>query len=304
VQKQTLTEFELVIVDDASTDDTTQVVAALDDERIRYVRRERNGSAGAARNTGIAAASSDLICFLDDDDEYLPGFLERMAGAFQGAGPEVGFGWCGTRTVRSAEDGREDVIREDVWTPRYASREEAHMSILRSRRIGTNAGFTIHRSVVERIGGFDESFAKAEDTEFLVRLAREFDFIAVPEILVKVHLHDGARLTSYDARMALAYERILAKHYQSIARDTDLLVGYHHKTGWLQYHAGNKAAAREHCVQVLRHRPLHLRTWAVLGLFELFGSWAPRIHVQVARWRSARSPRRRNAEPGEVAGRA
>ena len=275
-------DFELVVVDDASPDVTQDVVESIRDSRVRYLRREKNGSAGAARNTGVKAARGEWICFLDDDDEYLPDYLRRMNMAFEQAAPEIGFGWCGVRTVRDEKNGEEETVGETAWTPSYASREEAHRAILRSRRIGTNAGFVVRKSVFQHLGGFDELLPKAEDTEYLIRLSKSYDFVAVPDILVKVHLHEGPRLTTYDHRMAVAYERIMELHDDSIQSSPELAAAYHYKTGWLHYHAGNKRAGRMHCLKALQQRPAHLKTWAVMGLFELLGEHAIPLHRRLS----------------------
>ena len=80
VLAQTYANLELIIVDDASDVPGAQAVAeALDDPRVRFVRREVNGGAGAARNTGVEAAKGDLIAFHDSDDEWLLDKLERVS---------------------------------------------------------------------------------------------------------------------------------------------------------------------------------------------------------------------------------
>src|SRR5512137_58568 len=75
---QTYGDFELIIVDDASTDNTAEVVSSFSDERVKYIRRERNGGVHAARNTGVRAAIGRFVGFNDDDDEWLPDKLQRQ----------------------------------------------------------------------------------------------------------------------------------------------------------------------------------------------------------------------------------
>lgn len=78
VLAQTVTDFEIVVVDDGSTDDTKVVVSSITDPRIRYVYQE-NGGVSAARNTGIQNANGDYICFLDADDLWKPHHLETVS---------------------------------------------------------------------------------------------------------------------------------------------------------------------------------------------------------------------------------
>ena len=83
VLAQTYPDFELIIVDDGSGDNTEEIIEALADPRIRYLRHESNRGVSAARNTGIRAARGDYIAFQDSDDEWLPQKLEKQLGLFE-----------------------------------------------------------------------------------------------------------------------------------------------------------------------------------------------------------------------------
>jgi glycosyltransferase involved in cell wall biosynthesis len=78
VLEQTYQDFEIIVVDDASTDNTEEVVRNLRDRRIRYLRHEKNRGGSAARNTGIRAAWGQYIAFQDSDDEWLPEKLKKQ----------------------------------------------------------------------------------------------------------------------------------------------------------------------------------------------------------------------------------
>lgn len=90
VLNQSYRNLELLVVDDASTDNVAAVVHNLADERVRYLRRECNGGAAAARNTGLAAATGEFIAFQDSDDLWLPGKLEWQLSLFDMLPPDVG----------------------------------------------------------------------------------------------------------------------------------------------------------------------------------------------------------------------
>ena len=89
VLDQTYEDFELIIVDDGSTDATAESVARFGDRRLRCIRLAENRGAAAARNVGIRAATGRFIAFQDSDDEWLPSKLERHMRAFETCGPEV-----------------------------------------------------------------------------------------------------------------------------------------------------------------------------------------------------------------------
>lgn len=286
VLSQTFQDFELLIVDDVSTDATKEVVASFRDKRIIYIRREDNGGAAAARNTGIRYAKGKYISLLDDDDEYLPEFLEKMNQKFESSPQGVGFGWCGVRWVSDTSDGEKEMRREGIWQPKFENREHAYLSFLRSRRVGTNYGLTIRKSCFGVVGFFDESMKKAEDTDFLIRMVRQFDFCVVPSVLVKVHRHAGPRLTTYDAKMANSYERIIEKNNEALLKHPRLSAVLHYKTGWLYYHAGNKKHGRQFMLRAIRMNPAELKIWLGLLIFECFGSLGPSLHKRLSTYKT------------------
>jgi len=90
VLAQTFADFEILAVDDGSTDGTIQAIQSCTDPRIRCLRHEKNRGAAAARNTGIQAARGEYVAFLDSDDEWLPHKLERQTAALDACGAEIG----------------------------------------------------------------------------------------------------------------------------------------------------------------------------------------------------------------------
>jgi len=295
VLAQTFADFELLVVDDASPGDGTErALARFDDPRMRLVRREVNGGAAATRNTGIREARAGIVTLLDDDDEYLPRFLERTHAMFSGAPPGVGFAWCGVRWVEHRPGG-DTVERDELWQPSFPDREAAYLGFLRSRRIGTNCGLAFRRSAIEEVGGFDEGFpGGAEDTDLLIRLARRFDFRVVAETLIRIHLHAGERLRGVTEWQAQGYERILDKHRETLEDHGGLAAELHYKTGWLHYHAGRRAAGRRHLLAALRARPLWPKAWTALTLHELLGSRSAAVHRALSTLRR----RRPSLDPG------
>ena len=95
VLSQTFQDFELIVVDDASTDTTAEVVASFNDERIKFIRHGMNKGGSVARNTGILNSTGDYIAFLDDDDEWLPAKLSKQIQVLLSSPPEVGCVYAG-----------------------------------------------------------------------------------------------------------------------------------------------------------------------------------------------------------------
>lgn len=190
VLEQTLDDLELVVVDDGSTDATPNVLAKIDDDRLTYLQHDENQGGSAARNTGIEYASGDYLAFLDSDDAWRPEKLEKQLATLEGRDDDWVAAYCDaefvtddTNPIRRAitrladrfsgpdppNEGGEDLIR-------YVLADELH----------TSAGSTllVHRETVEAIDGFDESFDRFQDPEFLIRVLRQGKLAYVPETLV------------------------------------------------------------------------------------------------------------------------
>lgn len=284
VMAQSFGDFELLVVDDHSTEDFGAVAESIGDSRIRYIRRGRNGGNAATRNTGVQNACGDLIAFLDDDDEYMPDFLGKTYAYLRNAPNSIGFSWCGTEHVLDTQFG-EQVLSQETWQPSFDNREDAYLSFLQSRKIGTNCGITIRRSCFDSIGMFDESLRKAVDTDFLIRLAREFDFIAIPDVLIRVHDHDGSRVRTNYLKGAEAYEIIMEKHIEKLRTHPKVWSAKHYKTAWLYYYGGNKAKARYHMGQAVRMNFSQPKYWMTWFLLEMFDQRGLRFHSQISAWK-------------------
>jgi len=190
VLRQTYPHLECIVVDDASTDDTAQIVAEFGDGRIRYLRHERNKGASAARNTGIAQATGELIAFLDDDDEWLPAKLEKQVPLLQQAPEQVGLVYCWLDYYRD-----ETLVRE--WHPTLQG--YVFDRVLDAQRLGNSSTLLVRREVVETVGGFDESLPRGNDGDFIRRVCRDYEVDYVPEVLVYVFVgHTGITASGKD----------------------------------------------------------------------------------------------------------
>src|SRR5678815_5471292 len=95
VLNQTFQGFEIIVVDDASEDKTPEIVRTFTDTRMTYVRHDTNKGQGVTRNDGISRASGEFIALLDDDDEWLPGKLEKQIRVLDSSRSDVGLVYTG-----------------------------------------------------------------------------------------------------------------------------------------------------------------------------------------------------------------
>lgn len=167
VLAQDFADFELIVVDDGSSDGTADAVAAFDDPRVRLIRLPANAGGNAARNRGIDAARAPLVAFLDSDDAYLPHKL-GFAADFLGRRPEIDV-LLDSFVKRYPERGRPDIELRNPLLDDNGAIVEA----LFNRRIWkATPGITARRDVVLRAGKFDEGLRRRQDFDFILRLAK------------------------------------------------------------------------------------------------------------------------------------
>lgn len=277
VLNQTYTDFELLVVDDASTDATAQVVEAFTDDRIVYLPQPHNGGPAATRNAGIRRAQGRLISFLDDDDEFLPSFLAETQRYFESAPAQVGFAGCGIQAIFTGD--RQEVARDQVPAPpRFANREAAYLAFLRAIPFSTGWGVTVRAACFQTVDLFDERLRTEQDRDLLIRLARQFDYGVIAQPLVKHYFHGGPHVNVYGPKKVQAYEIMFQKNRDALEQHPQLWAAWHYKIGWLHYHTGNRARGRAFMLRGLRRAPWQLKSWGGFLLYELLGSHAFRLH--------------------------
>ncbi len=174
VLAQTYQDFELLVVDDASTDATAEALAAFGGE-ILVFRRPQRGGVSAARNRGIGAAQGEWLAFLDSDDLWLPEKLARQM-ALMAAQPRLLLSQTEETWVR----------REVRVNPPRTHRKEGGRIFLRSleRCLVSPSAAVLHRSLFEAHGGFDETLPAAEDYDLWLRLSWRYEVGLLPEPLI------------------------------------------------------------------------------------------------------------------------
>lgn len=182
VLDQTFSDFEIIVVDDGSTDHTPGIVRSFDDRRIKYLHQANEGPSGA-RNTGIRAAQGTYVTFLDADDWFLPQKLSLQT-QFLAAHPEVGCvagGWIET-------DAR-GLPRRTVEPWRHTP-ELGLVTWLKGAPMVVHA-VLIRRSWLLQVGMFDESILRVEDHDLWLRLATAgCQFAWQPSIVCRYRFHD------------------------------------------------------------------------------------------------------------------
>jgi glycosyltransferase involved in cell wall biosynthesis len=204
---QTYSRWELIVVDDGSSDGTRDYIERIGDGRIRVVPCPHGGNIGRLRNIGAAAGSGELIAFLDSDDLWLPRKLESQIRALA-ASPA---GWCYTRYDLVDFEGKPAAMRAGEFRPISGS---ILRELLTSEASVAMPSLVVRRTLFQELGGFYEDPKSREDLDFYLRLAARSEAIALPELLVRVREHAGRTTTSFPdphERSAVVYEKFLTR---------------------------------------------------------------------------------------------
>ncbi|MEM9969479.1 MAG: glycosyltransferase family 2 protein [Pseudomonadota bacterium] len=181
VLNQSYRDLELIIVDDASTEDLKPVVDALEDDRVRYIRHQRNAGAAAARNTGLAEAKGRMIAFQDSDDLWLPGKLASQVELLESQPAEVGVVTAG-KVVYGIDSARVPGPGKATYGPKPESRmkledDQVRRSITMNRLSLQNALF--RRDCYPDPIWFDPLARANNDWEFSIRLVQHTKILEV-----------------------------------------------------------------------------------------------------------------------------
>jgi glycosyltransferase involved in cell wall biosynthesis len=185
VLAQTHKDYEIIIVDDGSTDDTAQRLGPYMD-RVRYVYQENRG-VSAARNRGIELATGRWISILDSDDGWLPTKLEHQLRALTTLGDR--FGACFTDcTYEGNLDLTRSAFEQAGFNPQseFGTLDDPVTYILARHPMIWIQSLLVHRRLLEELGGFDEALVVSEDTDLLFRLAFKTRFCFVSAPLVRI----------------------------------------------------------------------------------------------------------------------
>lgn len=210
VQLQGFQEWELIIIDDGSTDNTGEILdrLCLLDKRIHYRKQENRGS-GAARNHGLSIAQGQYVSFLDSDDRYLPGGLEALVRAMVSGQRRLVYG---DFVIFDESDKTSRAIR--AAAPLERPRLALQFLIPRANPILPSATI-VQRSALEEIGGFDESFRTGQVVELWSRFTRINDIHRLGRAVTVYRRHPG-QVTKNLVQRRLDYDRIGLKTLASV----------------------------------------------------------------------------------------
>lgn len=244
VLDQTFTDYEIIVVDDGSTDETPEVLAGFGSS-IRVIRQKNKGGS-AARNTGIAAARGKYIAFLDADDQWEPCKLEIQVEALE-RDPEVGIIFSDIQHIVNGCPVHKRYLHERGY--RYPASGHIFVNLLHEGFIFTPT-VIVSRAVLEDVGGFDTTLRNCEDVDLWFRIVERYRGIFIDRPLVIRNQH-GSGITSnmedYLTGPIVVMSRLLARTENRTYREiiVNRLQKMNFDLGYYYFDTGESTACRK-----------------------------------------------------------
>jgi len=267
VLKQSYQDFEVIVVDDGSMDNTEEVIKEFQeqDKRIRYIKHEKNQGGAVVRNTGINAAKGEYIGLLDDDDEWLTEKLEKQVIKFQKSSGKIGVIYGGFFYV-SEKSG--EIMSEIIPT----LRGNIYSNLLESCILGSPTPL-IKKKCFQKAGFFDETLLSCQDWDMWIRLSKYYDFDFVPDIVAKHHVHGEQISVDLNAKI-IARGKLIEKYRVDLSKNSQTFSIILKRLGMLYSLAGNQGEGRKYFLKSIKQNPLQKGSY-IHFLLSLFST---RIH--------------------------
>ncbi len=263
VLSQTFKDFELIIVDDGSTDNTKDMVEGFRrmDARVKYFRQENSGTPASPLNTGIKYAKGQYMAFLDDDDEWLPLKLEKQIALFQiSKKPNLGIVSCGCFMIRG----------DKIKIYQFPATDNI-LQLLLDKSVFLSCSSTVmKKEVFSRLGQFDESFRLFFARDMWLKICCEYDFDFVAEPLYKYYIHESNLSRKDPSREAAELDHLIRK-WSVYYKKYPAVWGRQLKTiGALYAINGDMKLARKYFIASIKAAPRYIRNYVSLFI-SLFG---------------------------------
>ncbi|MCF6158851.1 MAG: glycosyltransferase [wastewater metagenome] len=258
VLNQTYQDFEILVIDDNSKDNTQEVVKNFHDTRIKYIRHEKNKGEAGTRNTGIKHSNGRYIAFLDDDDEWLPEKLELQIDLLQNSPQEVGCIYTGFLTV---DETKRKVLQRSI----PSKRGYIYYDMFIRNYIGKPSTVMLKKECFKRIDLFDENIAFGTDYDMWIRISRDFhiDYIEKPMVLYCKHKN---ALSADLAVRNKGMEMLFKKHNRFFMLNRKGHGEFYMYLGIFYCCAGDVRKGRKALLKAITLYPFQIRSYCNLGL--------------------------------------
>ncbi|MBU2541424.1 MAG: glycosyltransferase family 2 protein [Candidatus Omnitrophica bacterium] len=226
VLKQTYKDLEIILIDDASSDNTHEIISSITDDRVKLVRHDKNKGVAVSRNTGLKNSKGEFITFLDDDDEWLPEKLQTQLDLFKKLNSDVGLIY----TNGFSEDEGRIFITERINSKVIYDPSKDKFFPLRVL-ITPPSSWMLPMEVIKRIGYFDEAmYNNWDDGDYFVRIARKYKIYFLNKNLVTWHILKS-HVNMVTPELIKGKEVFLKKNFELLKKDKGYLFRFYRTMG-------------------------------------------------------------------------
>jgi glycosyltransferase involved in cell wall biosynthesis len=268
VLSQSYKNLEVIVIDDNSVDNTTELVSGYKDKRVKYVKNSANRGCIRARNQGIEQAKGDYIQFLDSDDELFSSKFEKQLEHFQALPNEVGLIYCGFCYA----SGKTGQIIKYISPKLYGN---VHNRLFEKNLFPIHAPI-IRKECFEKCGIFDATLPACEDWDLWIRISRYYKFAFVPDILAKYNIHGKQKSTEVES-VIRARERIAEKYRGELSRRPRVLGKHLKEIASLYCLNDQPAKGRKYFIASIRSDPFNYQCYVHLFLSLLYSTLHKKI---------------------------
>jgi glycosyltransferase involved in cell wall biosynthesis len=263
VLNQNYQDFEIIVVDDGSTDNTEETVKSFNNFKIRYICHTNNQGVSAARNNGIRASRGKYIALLDSDDEWLPEKLDKQIKVFKSEFPEVGVVYSNVLYID--ESGKN---MNKLGNPKKI---EGHIyeDLLGGNYVGTSSTLLIKKECFNRVGSFDDLLDAENDWDMWIRIAKYYRFVLIKVPLVKYRFHSNRISNNPELKIIMA-NRILVKYANVLEKRRDVHSKHYFYIGNRFCHMGKTKEGQRYLLKAISLYPFCIRYYICM-FGSLFG---------------------------------
>jgi glycosyltransferase involved in cell wall biosynthesis len=276
VLNQTYQDYEIIVVDNASTDNTKEVVKGFNNFKIRYIYYCDNRGSSVARNVGIRASQGEFIALLDSDDEWLPEKLDRQVEVLQNESPEVGVVYSDVLYI----DENSKNMNRKLCNPKKEG--YIYEDLLGGNCVGTPSALLIKKECFHRFGLFDDLLKYHEDWDMWIRIAKYYRFVFIEVPLVKYRLHSN-RISENLELTIIASNRILAKYTNELKKRRGVHSKIYFNIGNIFCHIGKTKEGQRYLLRAISLYPFCIRYY-ICVFSSLFGPKCFLYFVNIKRY--------------------
>jgi glycosyltransferase involved in cell wall biosynthesis len=264
VLNQTIDDYEIIIVDDCSTDNTVEFMNNFNNHKIKFIRHQKQEGGGAARNTGVQHSSGRYLAFLDSDDIWYPTKLEKQLNKFKNSSKDTGliYTW-----LAYYEDDNFSFYKKSNF------KGKIYKNLLIKNVVGTTSSVITKRHIFDSVQGFDVNLPAKQDQDLWIRIAKKYKIDFIPEVLVRVNqLKSSERITNNKDALYTARKMFLNKYRDDLMAE-NLCHLYLCKLAQFHYfYFNDKKRARQYFIEALSVKKLSVRPYIFLFFISILPS--------------------------------